>query len=170
MTRLDPAEIRALLPLRARVVPIAATMAGSALAALPFVTDMPLLPPFGLLMLLAWRLLRPELWQAWIGLPLGLFDDLMSGQPIGSAMTLWTIVLLALDLSDNRAVWHDYWHDLLIAALALTFCIAGGWAAVALTVPAPSLLTMVPQLLLAILLMPLAMRIAARLDRFRLAR
>lgn len=170
MTRLDPAEIRALLPLRARVVPIATALAGSALAALPFVTDMPLLPPFGLLMLLAWRLLRPELWQAWIGLPLGLFDDLMSGQPIGSAMTLWTIVLLALDLSDNRAVWHDYWHDLLIAALALTFCIVGGWATVALTVPAPSLLTMVPQLLLAILLMPLAMRIAARLDRFRLAR
>jgi rod shape-determining protein MreD len=170
MSTLDPAEIRALLPLRARVIPIAATMAASALAVLPIVVDAPILPPFGLMMLLAWRLLRPELWPAWIGLPLGLFDDLMSGQPIGSAMALWTFVLLALDLSDNRAVWHDYWHDLLVAALALTFCVAGGWAAVALTAPAPAIVAMAPQLLLAILLMPLTMRIAARLDRLRLDR
>ncbi|HWL48162.1 MAG TPA: rod shape-determining protein MreD, partial [Sphingomonadaceae bacterium] len=106
----------------------------------------------------------------WVGLPLGLFDDLMSGQPIGSAMALWTIVLLALDLSDNRAIWQDYWHDLLIATFALAFCIAGGWMVVAFTAAAPSLLAMVPQMVLAILLMPSAIRIAARLDRFRLAR
>ncbi|HWW63522.1 MAG TPA: rod shape-determining protein MreD [Sphingomonadaceae bacterium] len=170
MSRIEAAETRTLLPLRARVVPIATTMAASALAVLPFVSDTPLLPPFGLLMLLAWRLLRPEMWQAWIGLPLGLFDDLMSGQPLGSAMAVWTMALLALDLSDNRAVWHDYWHDLLVAALILTFCIAAGWLAAAIVAPVAGLQTMVPQLLLSILLMPMAMRIAARLDRFRLAR
>ena len=34
------------------------------------------MPPFGLLVLLAWRLLRPELWRAWVGLPLGLPAEL----------------------------------------------------------------------------------------------
>jgi rod shape-determining protein MreD len=161
---------RLLVPLRARVVPVASTIMGSMLAALPYVGDAPLLPPFGLLMLLGWRLLRPELWQAWVALPLGLFDDLMSGQPLGSGMTLWTIVLLTLDLSENRSVWHDYWHDLLNSAIALGFCLFGGWAVVAFTSGAGNVLTVLPQLAFAILAMPMAIRIVAKLDRYRLTR
>jgi len=161
---------RIVLPPRARIVPVASTLAASLLAALPYVADAPEMPPFGLMLLLAWRLLRPEIWQAWVALPLGAFDDLVSGQPFGSATALWTITMLVLDQTDNRMVWHDYWHDLLNAALALAFCILGGWAIVAFTYGAGSILTMGLSLALAVLGMPLAMRIAARLDRFRLTR
>ena len=62
-------------PLRMRAVPFLTIMAASMLTALPFFTEGPLLPPMGLMMLLAWRLMRPGLLPVWAGLPLGLFDD-----------------------------------------------------------------------------------------------
>ena len=48
-------------------------------------------------------------------LPLGLFDDLVSGQPLGSAMLLWTLCFLAIDVLEQRLVWRDFWQDWLIA-------------------------------------------------------
>ncbi len=157
-----------LLPRRARWVPIATVLAGSLVTLLPIVADWPLLPPFGLLMLLGWRLLRPEMWPSWITLPLGLFDDLFSGQPLGSAMALWTIVFVAFDMMDNRAVWRDYWMDWLTAAAAIIFCLAGGVGLVAFTTGGGHLLAIVPQTIITILLFPAAMRLCAALDRWRL--
>lgn len=166
------AEERTLrLPPRARIVPIASVMLACALPAmLPVVAKAPILPPFGLLVLLGWRLLRPELWQAWIGLPLGLWDDLFSGQPMGSAAALWTIVLLVMDFTENRTVWRDYWHDLLTAAAAIAFCLLGGWLAAGAGGGAATLPLLLPQFALSLLAMPIAVRMVARLDRFRLAR
>ena len=51
---------------------------GSLTPWLPVIAPAPVLPPFGFMMLLAWRLLRPGLLPLWAGLPLGLFDDLYS--------------------------------------------------------------------------------------------
>lgn len=163
-------DLSSLLPRRARWVPVLTVLAGSLTAALPIVADWPMLPPFGLLMLLAWRLLRPEMWPAWIALPLGLFDDLLSGQPLGSAMALWTIVFVAFDMMDNRAVWRDYWMDWLAAAAAILFCLVGGVGLLAFTTGGGHLLAIVPQALTTILLFPAAMRLCAALDRWRLAR
>src|SRR3546814_14030046 len=44
--------------------------------------DLPrrLLPPFGLMVLLAWRLLRPESLKIWSPVLLGLFDDLLRSE------------------------------------------------------------------------------------------
>lgn len=159
-----------LLPRRARWVPVLTVMIGSLATTLPFVADWPMLPPFGLLLLLAWRLLRPEMWPAWIALPLGLFDDLFSGQPLGSAMALWTMVFVAFDMMDNRAVWRDYWMDWLAAAAAILFCLVGGVAFVAFTTGGGHLLAIVPQAVITILLFPAVMRLCAALDRWRLAR
>lgn len=159
-----------LLPPRARIVPIVAVMTGSLLAALPVVADWPMLPPFGFLMLIAWRLLRPELWHAWIGLPLGLFDDLLSGQPIGSAIVTWTTILLALDMMDNRAVWRDYWVDWLTAAAAIMVCLVANAGIVHFTYGEGSVSTVMPQAIVTILLFPVAMRVVALLDRWRLVR
>jgi hypothetical protein len=47
-------------PLRSQVTPIASTLFASALALLPIVSGAQLLPNFGLLALLSWRLLRPK--------------------------------------------------------------------------------------------------------------
>ena len=60
--------------------PILSVMTGSMLVSiLPVIAITPSLPPLGLLMLLGWRLLRPDLWPLWIAAPLGLFDDVLSG-------------------------------------------------------------------------------------------
>ena len=75
----------------------------------------PLLPDFGFLMLITWRLLRPEIWTPRMALGLGLFADLVAGHPLGQSMLLWTTAFLVFDLIDARLGFRDYWMDWLIA-------------------------------------------------------
>ncbi|MDO7835155.1 rod shape-determining protein MreD [Sphingobium sp. HBC34] len=148
--------------------PVATVMLGSFLTALPVIAQTAILPPFGLLILLSWRLLRPELWRAWIGLPLGLFDDMMSGQPIGSAMFLWTVALIGIDWIEHRMVWRSYRQDWLIAALAIIFCISGGLFFARITGGGSVRFILVtPQIVWTILLFPFVVRQCARIDRWR---
>lgn len=155
--------------LRGQVLPAVTTMLGSATVLLPLVATSPVLPPFGFMMLLAWRLLRPELWPLWIGLPLGLVDDLFSGQPIGSAPLLWTIVLLAHDQVARQNLLRDHWQDWMTAVVAISFVLGGGLVAANLAGGASAPETIVPQLLLSCLLYPVVARSVATLDRWRLA-
>ncbi|QHL91574.1 rod shape-determining protein MreD [Sphingomonas changnyeongensis] len=156
------------LSARARIVPVAATMAGSMVSGLPVILDQPLLPPAGLMMLLAWRLLRPGLWPVWAALPLGLFDDLASGQPVGSAMLSWTLIFLAIEASERTLVWRDYVQDWLIAALCLIGGIVFGYVAALAAGGAAPFAVIVPQMLMAVLLFPMTARLCARLDQWRL--
>ena len=149
-----------MLRARAWVVPIASTLFASALATLPLVTPLAVLPPMGLLVLLSWRLLRPELWPIWVGLPLGFADDLLSGQPIGSAMGLWTISLIVLEMVDNRLVWRNYWR--------VALCVTGGWAVASVAGGGGSPSAVMPQMTVAILAFPLVQRACAVLDVWRL--
>jgi rod shape-determining protein MreD len=94
---------------RMRFVPIATVMFASALPLmLPLVANSPVLPPLGLLFFLCWQLLRTEMWPVWIGLPLGLWDDLFSGQPIGTAVGLWTLASIAIHYSSQRIYWRGF--------------------------------------------------------------
>ncbi|EQB01832.1 rod shape-determining protein MreD [Sphingobium quisquiliarum P25] len=148
--------------------PVITVMLGSAVTILPVIAQAPVMPPFGLLLLLSWRLLRPELWRTWIGLPLGLFDDMMSGQPIGSAMFLWTVTLIGIDAIEHRMVWRSYRQDWLIAALAIIFCIAGGVLFARMAGGGDiNLYLVAPQMLWTILLFPFVVRQCARIDRWR---
>ena len=52
-----------------------------------------------------WRMLRPGLLPLWAGLPMGLFDDMYSGQPLGSGILLFSLTLIALDLIELRFPW-----------------------------------------------------------------
>jgi rod shape-determining protein MreD len=156
-------------PLRVLLVPIVSVMAASVVTALPIFVDGPMLPPLGLLMLLAWRLMRPGIWPAWVGLPFGLFDDLFSGQPFGSAAFLWSLVMLAIELIDARAIWRDHVQDWLIASVAIMLTILGGLAISGLAHRAPEIDVVVPQILISILAFPLMVRLCARLDGWRLA-
>jgi rod shape-determining protein MreD len=170
MNRLLPGTVPRTLPPRAYIVPIASTVLGSALAALPLVADAPILPPFGLMMALSWRLLRSEIWRAWMALPLGLADDLLTGAPLGSAMILLTICFLVFDVMDNRLIWRDHWQDWLITAAALAFCLSGAWAIDRLDGGSAPIRLIVPQLVMSILCVPMAVRLCATLDRWRLRR
>ncbi|KKW92793.1 MULTISPECIES: rod shape-determining protein MreD [Sphingobium] len=154
--------------LRLTGTPVITVMLGSIVTALPVIAQSPVMPPFGLLLLLTWRLLRPELWRAWIGLPLGLFDDMASGQPIGSAMFLWTVTLIAIDAVESRMVWRSYRQDWLIATAAIIFCIAGGVFFARITGGGDvKLILVAPQMLWTVLLFPFVVRQCARIDRWR---
>lgn len=113
-------------PTAAWLVPVASVMVGSLLTILPIVATFPVLPPLGLMTLLGWRLLRPETVRIWSPLPFGFFDDLVSGQPLGSAVLLWTLAFLIVDLLDRRLVSRDFWQDWVLAAGAISFCLIGG--------------------------------------------
>jgi rod shape-determining protein MreD len=149
-------------------IPFITVMLGSSVTALPLIAQSPVMPPFGLLVLLSWRLLRPDLWRAWIGLPLGLFDDMMSGQPIGSAMFLWTVMLMGIDAIEHRMIWRSYRQDWLIACFATIFCIVGGLFFARITGGGDvRFLLVAPQMLWTILLFPFVVRQCARIDRWR---
>jgi rod shape-determining protein MreD len=156
--------------LRLRLVPILSVLAGSLLNLVPVVALSPTMPPFGLLMALAWRLRRPELWAPWVALPLGLFDDLVSGAALGQAATLWTIAFMLADAAEHLPLWRDYWLDWALASGALLFCIVGGWAVAGMTGGGGPIWLVVPQLALAILLFPAAAWLGAALDGWRLRR
>lgn len=155
---------------RLLVTPTLSVIIASLVTTLPIIVNAPLLPPLGLMMLLSWRLMRSDLWPIWIGIPLGFVDDLVSGQPVGSAVALWTIVMLAIDMVDRRVVWRDYWIDWMIGGIALLFVLFFGACLARVGSPLDILLLVGPQWLMSLFLLPLFMLLVARLDRWRLRR
>lgn len=155
--------------LRTQGTPVISVLVGSSVASiLPVIAVTPAVPPFGLLMLLAWRLLRPELWPLWVAAPLGLFDDIMSGQPLGSAMCLWTAAFIGIEITNGRLLWRDYWQDWQIAAFSIIFCVLGGFYFARLAAGGGSMLIILPQIAWSILLFPVVVRLCALIDRWRL--
>jgi rod shape-determining protein MreD len=157
---------------RMRIVPVATVMLASALPLmLPLVASSPVLPPLGLLFFLCWQLLRTEMWPVWIGLPLGLWDDLFSGQPIGTAVGLWTLASIAIHYSSQRIYWRGFLHDWAIAALLIAII-----QSLAALIVHPGVATgrvlglVVPQIIISALLVPLFMRLTGKFDNFRLKR
>ncbi|MFD2136156.1 rod shape-determining protein MreD [Novosphingobium resinovorum] len=71
--------------------------------------------PLGFLMFIAWRQLRPGLMPMWAGLPLGLFDDLFSGSPFGTAVLLWSLSTIVLDHVETRLPWRNFLTEWLVA-------------------------------------------------------
>lgn len=145
-----------------RFVPALSVVAGSALTLWPIIASVQILPPFGLLMLLGWRLKRSESLRVWAPLPLGLFDDLISGQPLGSAMLFWTLCFFMIDLIDQRIVYRDFWQDWLIAAGSIGFCLILG-RLVTTPIAAHVDTVLLLQIAISVLLFPLAARLCAML-------
>ena len=121
-------------------------------------------------MLVAWRLLHRTLWPVWIGLPLGLWDDIFSGQPLGSSMLLWTLVMLGLDIADRRMVWRDFSQDWGLAAIIIAFALVGGLIIANGTGGNSAALVIVPQILVSVTLFPVITRICGQFDMWRFPR
>jgi rod shape-determining protein MreD len=152
----------------ARTVPWVTVMLASLLPGWVFIASAPYVPPLGFLMLLAWQQLRPGLLPIWAGLPLGFFDDLYSGQPMGSAILLWSMAMIALDLIELRFPWRSFALEWLVATvLILAYVVACLGAANAVGGNA-AISVLAPQLILAVLVYPFVGRVVALLDRFRL--
>jgi rod shape-determining protein MreD len=94
-------------------------------------------------------------------------DDLYSGQPFGSAMLLWSLAMIAFELLEARFPWRSYLVDWLVAGgvivaylvLAATIARASG-----------AVIVLAPQLVVSVLVFPLAERFIALCDRTRLWR
>jgi rod shape-determining protein MreD len=154
---------------RRQAVPIGSTMLASMVPVLPFIALSPSVPPFGFMMLLAWRSLHRTLWPVWMAVPLGFFDDLFSGQPMGSAILLWTLAFLAFELFDRRMIWRDYWQEWGIASLLVAIVLAGGLWIADMTGGDTSLVRLLPQMVFSALLFPLVTRQCTLLDRWRVS-
>ena len=154
----------------ARFVPAASVMAASLLALLPVVADAGWYPEFGFLVLIAWRLLRADAIPAWWAAPLGLFNDLVTGNPVGFSITVWTAAMLALDLADRRTMWRDYWIEWALAALLLLASEAAEWRLAQVMGASLPFLSVAPPLLISIFAFPIAAWVVSRLDRWRLGR
>jgi rod shape-determining protein MreD len=179
MERLDPRARsdmygrrinRAPSPWRALSVPYLSIMLGSLVPVLLIADLMPLAPSFAFLLLLGWRMVRPGLLPLWAGAPLGAFDDLVSGQPFGSAILLWSLAMIAIELIETRFPWRGFWQDWFTAGvMAVAYWFAALLVSGASLTP-EMLAVAVPQALLSVLLYPIMARMVAGLDRFRLKR
>ena len=155
-----------LAPGRARLVPPATVVAGSLVTAWPLVGYGPLLPPVGLLMLLAWRLLAPGSLRIWAPAVLGFVDDLVSGQPLGSAVVLWTLATLAIEAAAARAIFRSFRQDWLAATVAVAAVIVAG-RLIAVPFGARVDLMLSAQIVAAVLLFPAAARLCGWIDHRR---
>ncbi len=170
MSRIASADEYGYRIAKRQVVPVVTTIIACLISLLPIVMEQPLIPDFAFLVLIAWRLLRPEVWTAQMALPLGLLNDLIAGHPIGQSMALWTACFLAFDLIDSRVGWRDYWLDWLFASLAIIFYAFGSWYIAGMMGARVEMAIMVPQILLTLLAYPFVARLVLALDRWRLSR
>ncbi len=159
---------RAPSPVLARSTPWVMVIVASMIPAWPVIASAPLAPPLGFMVLLAWRQVRPGLLPVWAGLPLGMIDDIYSGQPFGSAVLLWSAAMILLDMAEVRFPWRNFLLDWLLAAGLVTAYILIGVALANGAGGDVPIRFVVPQVLMAVLFFPLAGRAVALADRFRL--
>lgn len=149
-------------------VPWLSVLAASLTPLLPFVPSALIAPPVGFIVFIAWRILRPGLFPVWAGFPLGLFDDLFSGQPFGSGALLWSLAMVVVELTDSRVRSPGFVFDWLLGtALVLAYLLAG-LALANLGGGAAQLAILLPQAVVSVLSVPLLTRLVAWLDRVRL--
>ncbi len=158
------------LPLLAYSLPYLTIMIGSLAPLFLITTEMPIMPPLGFMMFLGWRIMRPGLLPQWAGLPLGAFDDLFSGQPFGSAILLWSLAMIAIELVEARFPWRGFWQDWMAAALATPIYIVMAMIFSGAPLTWPMVMVALPQLLIAVILYPAIARLVAWFDRLRLMR
>lgn len=159
---------RAPSPLIARAMAPASVIFGTLLASWSVIAAAPVVPPLGFLIYISWRQLRPGLLPVWAGLPLGLVDDLYSGQPFGSAVLLWSAGAIALEIIENRLPWRNYLTEWLVGAGLIAAYIVLGLGIANIAGGGSSILVVLPQIALSILVYPLIGRFVAQADRLRL--
>ncbi|MBX7493021.1 rod shape-determining protein MreD [Qipengyuania sp. 1NDW9] len=157
-------------PLLANIIPWASILIASLLPIFAVAAALPMVPPLGFMLLIAWRLVRPGLLPVWAGFPLGLFDDLYSGQPFGFAILTWSVVLLVIELIENRWPWRAFWQDWFTACILIAIYLLVGWLLSGATPTLHSLIGVVPQFVLSILIFPLIARMVGWFDDLRLRR
>ncbi len=154
----------------ALAIPAISVVLAILLAMLPIVSKHGWWPDAGLLMLLAWRLLRADAWPAWAAAPLGLVHDLLTGAPIGLSVALWPAFMLAFDVIDRRTMWRDYWIEWVLASIFIGLFVVAQWQVAAWDGAAVRFSSVAPSIVVGIVCFPIAAFVVARLDRWRMGR
>ena len=157
-------------PVLLTVIPWGSIMVAALLPIFILATAIPLVPPLALLFLLAWRLVRPGVVPVWVGLPLGLWTDLFSGQPFGFSVLLFSIILLAIEAVEARFPWSDFKQDWATACISIVLYLVAGVLFSGANITLVALASIAPQALLTVLAFPIIARMVAALDRLRLLR
>jgi len=157
-------------PLLANSVPYFTIVAGIILPNLALTSAVPIIPPLGFMLLLAWRIVRPGVFPVWVGFPLGMVDDLFSGQPFGSAILLWSLAMIAIEIVEARFPWRTYLQDWMTISVTISAYLIIAALISGAEIGLAGLMALGPQILLSVLLFPIIARMVARLDRFRLMR
>ncbi len=144
-------------------------MLGSLAALLPIISVAPLMPPLGLIIFLSWRALHRHIWPVWMGLPLGLWDDIFSGAVMGSAILLWTIILIGYEIIDRRMIWRDFGEEWGLSSIVIALALLGGLLIATLTGGGFEPHLLLPQLLISVLVFPVVTRICGIFDHWRLS-
>jgi rod shape-determining protein MreD len=110
------------------------------------------------------------MWSATTAIPLGLFNDLIAGHPIGQSVALWTTAFLLMDVIDSRVVWRDYWMDWLFASVFILAYTFGDWIIGRVMGSSAEFGVLWPQIGASVLIYPFVARIVLVLDRWRLTR
>ena len=156
--------------IRAYTVPWLSVLVASILPALFVATAIPLIPPLGFMLFVTWRLVRPGLLPMWAGIPLGLFDDLFSGQPLGFGIFAWSLTMLAIEAIETRFPWRGFFQDWLTAGVIFVIYILAGAILSGGRFDGVTLYALAPQLVISVLAFPICARLIALLDRARLKR
>ncbi len=154
----------------ANLVPWLSILAASILPIFFVTTAIAWVPPLGFLAMMAWRIIRPGLLPLWAGLPLGAFDDVFSGQPLGSGILLFSLTMIAFELLEARFPWRSFAQDWFTAGLCAIVYVLASMLVSGAVLSFDLLMSMLPQIALSILIFPVVARVVARLDRFRLLR
>jgi len=161
---------RAPSPVIAYAAPWAIVAAASIVPGWSLIAMAPIMPPLGFMTLLAWRQLRPGLLPVWAGFPLGLVDDLFSGHPFGSALVLWSVTMIVMDIIEARFPWRNFLTDWLAAAIFISVYLLCGIVLATRHLYFDDGLLIAPQMLLSVVCYPIVGRIVGWVDRWRLTR
>lgn len=157
-------------PVLAYAIPPLSIVIASIVPVLFIASAAPMLPPLGFLALMGWRIVRPGLLPIWAGFPLGAVSDLVSGQPFGSAILLWSLAMIAYEILDTRFPLRSFGQEWMNLTLATAIYLLAAALLSGASITLPMLKALAPQLLLSALLFPIVARMIARLDQLRLLR
>ncbi len=88
---------------------------------------------------------------------------------MGSAMLLWTIILIAYEIIDRRMIWRDFGQEWGLSSVVIAAALFGGLLISVLTGGGFQPHLLLPQLLVSVLVFPILTRLCGILDHWRLS-
>ena len=110
-----------------RLVPFLFVLCAAFLMTMPVFASLPVLPHFALLAVYVWVVFQPWMMPAWLGLPIGMITDILTGMPLGANATLMPVMILSLTWAHERLGPRSYsmdWLMLFPVSLVYIFLLA----------------------------------------------